>query len=328
MVRTRSGKATTREVDEDTAVEKKVKQPTKASKAPKTKKPEPSNAVKESANAGKAEVKSKPGAGAAAHVSFENNVKDQPGKTYLKSPTVKSLKKAFTFPSINSKGAAFREKLRKSPFFFSSSLCAMLVLTLSALTVRDQISGTSTLAQFVLLVLAVHFLDIVANVFNEVVDGKSNSDAAFFFTEAGLNVSEVMLFLHTVHPSGTPSFVTIAFVVGSMFPACWLNVRFRDDDKMWVRMLAYAVLVGCLLVNAAAVSQDRRLCLYGFLVVHAMLVDLLDVPDAYTPLSWCDGMVMVLRSIGCYVLVTHSLLRTGGASLTGFEMEMVRMVGF
>jgi len=322
MVRTRSGKATTKEEDEDTVVETKAK-PSKTTKAPKTKKPEPLQTTKEPA-------KSKPDAAAAAHVSFESNVKDQPGKTYLKSPTVKSLTNAFSFPAIQSKGCLFKEKLIKSPFFFAASLSAMLILTFTVFTVRQQLSGaSSTLFQFLFLVLAVHELDIVANVFNELVDGSSNSDAAFFFTEAGLNVSEVMLFLYAVHPEGTPSFVTIAFVVGAMFPACWMNVRFRDEDKLWVRMLAYTVLTVCLMMNGRAILEDKRLFIYTSFVTYAMIADLLDLPDAHTSLSWCDGMVMVLRSLGCYFLVTQTMLRTvGGAHMTAHEKQMMEMVGF
>lgn len=316
MVRTRSGKATTAKEEEDKVGNKMTSPKSKPKASKKTKTPKGN--------------KSNSDAAAAAHVSFERDVKDQPGKTYIKSPTAKSLKKVFSFRmSGDGKGTTLTLKLRESPFFFTVSIVAMLLLSFTAVTVWAQLGVASpTLFQFLILVLCIHQLDIVANVCNELLDGNSNSDAAFFFTEAAMNVSEVMLFSYSVHPDGTPSFVGIAFVVGAMFPACWMNVRFRDEDQVWVRALAYVVLTGYLVFNGMTIIGDKRLFCYASFVAYAMIADLFDLPDKYTSNSYCDGMVMVLRSFGCYLLVTYTMLKSGGSDVTVHEMQMMKMLGF
>lgn len=311
MVRTRSGKATTTaEKKEIKKIGKKIKSPPKpAMKSPQRNKD----------------------AAAAAHVSFDSDVNDQPGKTYLKSPTVNSSKnKGFTFPGGKSSAwSLLKSKLQDSPFFFTASLVAMGIIQFTTWSLWVQLGGnTGTIFQFLFLVLAIHQVDIVANLCNEILDGSLNSDSAFFFTEAGVNVSEVMLFLYSVHPTASPSFVAIALVVGTMFPACWMNVRFRDQDKIWVRCLAYGVLTISLVSNWSAIYEDQRLFCYASFVAYAMIADILDLPDNYVEYQWCDGMVLVMRSVGCYLLITHQLLKGSRSDMTVHENQVMRMLGF
>lgn len=309
MVRTRSGKATTSEENKEIPkIGKKIKSPQRsAMKSPK-----------------KSEL--------ASHVSFDSNVNDQPGKTYLKSPTVAtSRNKGFSFPSLGgrSRWSLLKSSVKESPFFFVACLMAMCIIhyTTGALWVH-QGGNTNTLFQFIFLVLAVHQVDIVANICNELLDGTMNSDSAFFFTEAGVNVSEVLLFLYSVHPTASPSFAMIALVVGLMFPVCWMNVRFMDDDKIWIRCLAYAVLIISLATNWESIMGNTRMLWYASLVGCAMIVDLFDLPDNYTPYHVCDGMVLLMRSAGCYMLITNEMLKGSRATMTVHESQVMRMLGF
>jgi len=265
------------------------------------------------------------------HVSFDSNVIDHPGKTYLKSPTVNSSRnKTFAFPSSGSRWAVLKTKSRESPFFFASSTVAILILAMTSWASWAQSGGDifSTRLQFLNLVLAIHVVDVWANVCNEICDGASNTDAAFFFTEAATNVSETMLFLYSVSSSGSPSFVAVSLVVGAMFPVCWLNVRMRDADKMWVRLLAYAVLAVAFASNWQSIAGDSRLLVYASSVFVAMVADVLDFPDNCTSYQWCDGLVAVTRSAGCYLLVTHELLRQSNALFTGHETAAMKVMGF
>lgn len=311
MVRTRSGKATTTEEKKEvqkSQIEKKMKSPKAAPKALKQQKSPQVN-----------------------HVTFDRNVNDQPGKSYLKSPSIKSSgNKSFSFPSSNSSWwSTFKSGWKQSPFFFTTSFVALSISIFTAWTVWVELKGvTSTLLQFLFLVLAIHQVDIGANLMNRILDGDMNSDSAYFFTESALNLSEVMLFLYTINTVGSTSVVGIALVVTFMFPACWLNVRFRDEDKLWVRIMAYIVLMGTLAVNWEGIMENERLLCYSGLVVCAMTADILDLPDNYTQFEWCDGLVMMLRSVACYSLITHELLKNTYSNSTVQESQMMRLFGF
>jgi len=299
MVRTRSGKATTSEEKKEDS--KKIKSPkrTEAAQVP--------------------------------HVSFDGNVIDQPGKTYLKSPTVHSSRnRTFAFPSDATTGNALKTKFKQSPFFFTTSSLGIFILTLTVWACWVHLGGNafSTKLQFLNLVLVIHIIDIVANFCNEICDGARNTDAAFFFTEAAMNVSETMLFLYSVSSSGSPSFVAVSLVVGAMFPVCWLNVRMRDEDKMWVRLIAYAVLAVAMATNWKSIGEESRLLVYAVLAFNAMIADVFDFPDNCTSYQWCDGMVLLMRSIGCYFLVTFELLRQSNALFTGHETQAMKLMGY
>jgi len=307
MVRTRSGKATSKEDLAVPMIEKKTKTPQKAKKAKKASKA-PAAAAKDAEE---------------PRVSFDKDVNDLPGKSYLKSPRVKlsSRKKSLTLSTTTS---YLWDNVKDSPFFFSSSVFALMICGLIQLTVWSQLQGnTGTLLQFLFMVVHIHQADIMANIMNRLLDGDMNSDCAYFFTESALNVSEVMLLLYTVSKMGETSFVTIAIVVTLMFPACWLNVRFREEDKLWVRCLAYAVLVGCVAMNWKVIESDMRLQRYAICTAIAMVMDIFDLPDGFIS-KWemCDGVVMVLRSAGCYMLITHELLKNNRYSDTTLYEQM------
>lgn len=310
MVRTRSGKATTNEEKKESQkMQKKMKSP-------------------KAVSSGLKDPKSPPQVN---HVSFEGDVNDQPGKAYLKSPSITSTKnKSFAFPSSRINWCSkFKSSWKQSPFFFTASFLALSFSLFTAWTVWVELKGvTNTLLQFLFLVLAIHQVDIGSNLMNRVLDGDMNSDSAYFFTESALNLSEVMLFLYTANSIGSTSVVAIALVVTLMFPACWLNVRFRDEDKLWVRVLAYIVLMVTLALNYESIMVNERLIAYTSMVVCAMMSDILDVPDNYAALEWCDGLVMMMRSVACYSLMTHELLKNSYSPVTVQEGQMMGLLGY
>lgn len=208
-------------------------------------------------------------------------------------------------------------------FTLWACIVAVTILVVCCNTIHWQIGTRYPDFYFLALVLAIHAVDVCTNFLNEF---KSNGrlDVAILFTEAAVNASEALLFVNLM---GGSSYLCVMVVVIGTFNVLSLNIGYKDEDKMWVRASAYATLGVCFAIFGDF-AQSTRLTVFASVFSVAMVFDIADLPDKWLDVRMCEGLVMLSRSIGAYMLITADLLKDSKHSeWTMLEKNLKSMFG-
>lgn len=262
----------------------------------------------------------------------ENDIKPQspkkqrtPKKSISKSPK-KSPKKSNT----QNKGYQILVDLclikpTDKTFTGWSCLTALFILAITAYSVFDESDTIHPNACFLSLILVIHAFDISTNFCNELLGKGGHLTDVIFFTESAVNIGDVFLFLVMIHQTCN-LFITAAVMI--TFNILALNIKYKNDDTTWVRLLSYIVLIACFAFNYQFVITNCRITTYFSLIFASMIFDAFDFPDKYfNAIPMCEGLIIFSRSLGVYMLITAQLLSTKEDHNTNFEGMMKSWIG-
>jgi len=173
---------------------------------------------------------------------------------------------------------------------------------------------------FLSLALFIHAVDVLTNFLNEFNGGW---DTAIYFTEAAVNASEALLFINIMDGS---SYLCVMTMMICVFNVLSLNISYKDEERLWVRAMAYAVLGVCFGIFSDFVNSTR-LVAFVCAFTMAMVLDMADFPDKWISLRMCEGLVMMCRSIGVYMLITADVLNNSKLQFTKMEQQLKAMIG-
>jgi len=188
----------------------------------------------------------------------------------------------------------------------------LFVLSIAAVSIYGETPSENLL--LMALALALHAFDILTNFCNELLDS-GHLNTMILFTECALNLSETFLLLWIVQQS---SFLWVSLICLLSINFLSFNVKFKDDEKIWVRIMAYLILCVCCGAQYEFMQQHARLTAYAIFLLLAMLVDVADFPDRCFSLSVCDALWSFFRSVGFYMLLTQTCL-SSEQSFTTYE---------
>jgi len=189
-------------------------------------------------------------------------------------------------------------------------LAALIIVVLAAFSIAVELNDFKFPDfYFLLMIVMVHIVDIGANFRNE-MKGNGHLTVLLLFTESAMNLTEIYLVLFVFDQSSAVVLFAVAAFTGNVLLR---NIKYRDDDKISVRVLSYALLLACFAWNYDGFYKDVRLAIYAANVCVAMLIDLCDFPDRYfDALTVCEGLVVFTRSVAVYCLITFYLLWQAG----------------
>jgi len=335
MVRTRSGKSTTQAEKKE---EKKAQLSAKQSETPANPKPTPASPLNVGISAIKKVLSPLVSPFKNPFVStIPNTIKKSvptpspaPLSTLLNSPFAKlasPIKSPSRMPRVPKLAWHLQLaqdltvwKPTEKTFTLWACLVALAVLVMCCDSVYWQIGVKYPEFHFLAVVLFIHAVDVLTNFLNEF---KGGWDVAIFFTEAAVNASEALLFINIMNGS---SYLCVMTMMIGTFNVLSLNIGYKDEDRLWVRAMAYAVLGVCFAIFADFVNSAR---LVGFVSTFtvAMVLDMADFPDKWVGLRMCEGLVILCRSIGVYMLITADLLKDSKLELTTMEQQLKAMIG-
>lgn len=316
MVRTRSGKSTTKAEKEEEKAQEAV------SESPDVK-PSP-------LNLGMSALKKVLSPLVSPFVSpITSPLKKKPATlTNLTSPMKSPLKS----PSKAVPRLPWHRQLRKdltvwSPtektFTLWACFVALAVLIVCGDSVYWQMGAKYPDFHFLALVLAIHVFDVLTNFVNE-FKGNGRLDVAILFTEAAVNASEALVFVNLM---GGATYMCIMVVVISTFNVLSLNIGWKDEERLWVRAMAYVVLGSCFAMFGDFI-HNTRLTAFASAFSVALVMDIFDFPDKPLGARMCEGSVMLCRSIGVYMLITADLLKdTKHGQWTMLEQNFKSLIG-
>eukprot|EP01084_Bolivina_argentea_P249483 417658_1 len=240
-----------------------------------------------------------------------------PRKSPMKSPTKPSIK---TNQDKNGFGQFFVDLSFWNPtdktFTFYACFMALFVLGTAGYSVYGMIDTKYPDFCFFALILIIRCFDIATNVCNELLRRNHLQDV-ILFTESATNAAEIFLLLFMVQKS---SQYYVTGVVVSLFCVLALNVKYKDEDKIWVRLVTYWEFIAFVALNYEYVIAEERVRAYFSFVFVSMILDAFDFPDQYLNGSkMCEGLIIVARSCGIYALLTAQVLSQGN-QFTNLEL--------
>lgn len=209
-------------------------------------------------------------------------------------------------------------------FTYWACLKGLFFLLIAGYSVYDAVGSQYPDFHFFVLILGIHCFDILTNFCNELF-GNGHLNDVILFTESGKNIGDIFLFLFMVNKTSN-LFVTAAVLITCNTLA--LNIRFKNDEKIWVRLLSYCVLIACFVFNYQYIVSNCRITTYFCLVFASMIFDAFDFPDKYfAAIPMCEGLVIASRSFGIYMLITAQLLSGDKKDYTSFEYMIKAWIG-
>jgi len=192
---------------------------------------------------------------------------------------------------------------------FWSCILGTIFLALASFSVNNAVWAKYPDFYFFQMLIAIHWFDLLTNFCNELV-GRGHLNDEVLFTEAAVNITEAFLFLFYVHQSAN---LFITAVVVLTFVVLGLNIKYKNEDRVSVRLMAYSALMCCSPFLFAQSMQNGRISIYFSLLFISMIVDAFDFPDKYfKSLTICEGTVIFSRALGTYFLITAQLVQQAG----------------
>lgn len=216
-------------------------------------------------------------------------------------------------------------KPTEKTFTFWSCLAGLNILVIAGYSVYLSLGTKYTDSYFFAIILGIHCFDILSNFCNELF-GNGHLNDVIIFTESAVNVSEAFLVLFMMDQASN---LIITAVVMMTFNILALNIKFMNDEKIWIRLATYSVLMACFAFNYYQnVMTDIRITAYVGLVFVSMIVDTFDFPDKYFNLiPMCEGIVIFARSLGIYMLITADLVSGTSNGFTTIEYIIKSWIG-
>ena len=129
---------------------------------------------------------------------------------------------------------------------------------------------------------------------------------------------------------------TYAFVIGTVFitlNVVAINIKrkwWQNDEYQWTRAMSYWMLLFA--YDGFFGMDDKRMRIYFSLLFVTMIADAFDFPDKFAgsrrndvPMS--EGLCILTRAVGSYMLITSWLIEVQGAHYTQFEYAVLSTFG-
>mmetsp|Transcript_20624 Transcript_20624/g.18206 ORF Transcript_20624/g.18206 Transcript_20624/m.18206 type:complete len:270 (+) Transcript_20624:107-916(+) len=267
-------------------------------------------------------VRTRSGRASTKQENDETPVKQvSPKKVTIKSPRVNTQKVGWAYGILID--LCFAKPTDKT-FSFWSCLQGLIILGIAGYSVFDELHLVYPDFYFYQFILAVHAFDLLTNFCNELV-GNGHLNDMILFTETMCNISEIYLFLFMINQASN---LWITVVVLASFYILALNLKYKTDDKIWVRVVTYLVLFMCFGLNNEFIMNDIRITAYASFVFASMVFDAFDFPDKFVNLiPMCEGLVIFSRAAAVYMLITSQLIANKDAEFTNFELTIKGFIG-
>ena len=204
-------------------------------------------------------------------------------------------------------------------FTYWSCLNGLSFLMIAAYSVFDELNTKYPDFYFYQFVLAIHTFDLLTNFCNELLENGHLNDM-ILFTETLCNISEIYLFLFMINQASNLWITVIAL---ASFYILALNMKYKNNDIIWVRVVTYSLLFICFGLNNEFIMSNTRMTAYVSFIFVSMIVDAFDFPDNYTwfkTIPICEGLVIFSRAAAIYMLITVQLISNNNyADFTNFE---------
>lgn len=206
-------------------------------------------------------------------------------------------------------------------FSFWSCLKGLIILIITGYSIFDEVNTKYPDFYFYQFVLAIHAFDILTNFCNELLE-KGHLNDMILFTETIANISEIYLFLFMINQASN---LWITVVALHSFYILALNIHYKDEDNIFVRVITYSILFACFALNHEFIMNDTRMTVYVSFIFVSMVCDAFDFPDKYinSKIPICEGLVIFSRAVGIYMLITAQLISNNSAQFTNFESKFL-----